>query len=149
VIAFRGTEPFNTDDWETDVDFSWYQSSEFGFKVHLGFLEALGLANHSAKSEIFDNHTNSAFSSCVPPFDIDKEDPEKTFGLLCSRKKLKELLQVHINAKVMVIGHSLGDALAVLFPAMLFMHKEETLLEKLFVVYSDSQELEMKRLQSL
>lgn len=139
VIAFRGTEPFNADDWETDVDFSWYQYSEFGFKVHLGFLEALGLANRSAKSEIFDNHTNSAFSSCVPPFDIDKEDPEKPLAYYALRKKLKELLQVHRNAKFMVTGHSLGGALAVLFPAMLFMHKEETLLEKLFAVYTFGQ----------
>ena len=139
VIAFRGRKPFDADDWETNADFSWYQSSQFRFKVHLGFLEALGLANRSAKSEIFDNHTNSAFSSCVPPFDIDKEDPEKPLAYYALRKKLKELLQVHRNAKFMVTGHSLGGALAVLFPAMLFMHKEETLLEKLFVVYTFGQ----------
>ena len=77
VIAFRGRKPFDADDWETNADFSWYQSSQFRFKVHLGFLEALGLANCSTKSEIIDNHTNSTFSSCLPLFDIDKEDPEK------------------------------------------------------------------------
>nr|ABR16096.1 unknown [Picea sitchensis] len=138
VIAFRGTEPFDADDWETDFDFSWYQFSQIG-KVHLGFLEALGLANRSEKSEIFDNHSNSAFSSCVPSFDIDKEDPEKPLAYYALRKKLKELLQVHSNAKFMVTGHSLGGALAVLFPAILFMHKEETLLEKMLGVYTFGQ----------
>jgi predicted lipase len=52
---------------------------------------------------------------------------------------LKELLQVHRNEKFMVTGHGLGGALAVLFPVMLFMHKEETLLEKLFAVYTFGQ----------
>jgi len=123
VIAFRGTEPFNADDWETDVDFSWYEFSQIG-KVHLGFLEALGLANRSQNPQIFDNH---------------KEDPEKPLAYYVLRKKLKELLQVHRNAKFIVTGHSLGGALAVLFPAILFIHKEEALLEKMVGVYTFGQ----------
>eukprot|EP00253_Pinus_taeda_P018883 PITA_18883 len=132
VIAFRGTEPFNADDWETDVDFSWYEFSQIG-KVHLGFLEALGLANRSQNPQIFDNHTNSA------GVDIYKEDPEKPLAYYVLRKKLKELLQVHRNAKFIVTGHSLGGALAVLFPAILFIHKEEALLEKMVGVYTFGQ----------
>eukprot|EP00253_Pinus_taeda_P011049 PITA_11049 len=123
VIAFRGKEPFNADDWETDVDFSWYEFSQIG-KVHLGFLEALGLANRSQNPQIFDNH---------------KGDPEKPLAYYVLRKKLKELLQVHRNAKFIVTGHSLGGALAVLFPAILFIQKEEALLEKMVGVYTFGQ----------
>eukprot|EP00253_Pinus_taeda_P019286 PITA_19286 len=93
-------------------------------EVHLGFLEALGLANRSQNPQIFDNH---------------KEDPEKPLAYYVLRKKLKELLQVHRNAKFIVTGHSLGGALAVLFPAILFIHKEEALLEKMVGVYTFGQ----------
>eukprot|EP00253_Pinus_taeda_P030355 PITA_30355 len=120
VITFRGTEPFNADDWETDLNFSWYEFSQIG-KVHLGFLEALGLANCSQNPQIFDNH---------------KEDPEKPFSYYVLSKKLKELLQVHRNVKFIVTGHNLGGALAVLFPAILFIHKEEALFEKMVGVYT-------------
>jgi hypothetical protein len=44
VIAWRGTEPFNTWDWSTDIDFSWARFQN-GMAVHLGFLEALGLCH--------------------------------------------------------------------------------------------------------
>eukprot|EP00253_Pinus_taeda_P009177 PITA_09177 len=89
VIAFRGTEPFNADDWKQ--------------------------------------------------ISISHEDPEKPLAYYVLRKKLKELLQVHRNAKFIVTGHSLGGALAVLFPAILFIHKEEALLEKMVGVYTFGQ----------
>lgn len=127
VIAFRGTEPFDADNWETDFDFSWYETGQFG-KVHLGFLEALGLANRSKINEIFHE----------PPLDA-IEDPDKPLAYYVLRNRLKELLQVHRNAKFMVTGHSLGGALAALFQAILFMQKEETLLEKLLAVYTFGQ----------
>jgi hypothetical protein len=44
VIAWRGTEPFNTWDWSTDIDFSWAWFQN-GMAVHLGFLKALGLCH--------------------------------------------------------------------------------------------------------
>ncbi len=41
-LVWRGTEPFNTWDWSTDIDFSFAKFKN-GMAVHVGFLEALGL----------------------------------------------------------------------------------------------------------
>jgi len=57
VIDFRGTQAFNLNDWETHFDFSWYQLNHMG-KVHLGFMEALGLTNCSKKTKIYTHHTS-------------------------------------------------------------------------------------------
>uniref|UniRef100_A0A0D6QUS9 Fungal lipase-type domain-containing protein n=1 Tax=Araucaria cunninghamii TaxID=56994 RepID=A0A0D6QUS9_ARACU len=131
VISFRGTQIFEADDYITDLDFSWYRSNQMG-KVHLGFLEALGLVNRSNIENSSDD------SSSEPPLDT-IQDPKKPLAYYVLRHKLEDLLEVHRNAKFIVTGHSLGGALAVLFSATLFVHKKEKLLEKLFAVYTFGQ----------
>ncbi|EFJ20670.1 hypothetical protein SELMODRAFT_233079 [Selaginella moellendorffii] len=105
VLAFRGTEAFNAYDWCTDLDFSWYELPQLG-RVHLGFLEALGLG---------DRNRMQSFQS----------DETKLLAYDHISAELITILRNHRNAKLYITGHSLGGALATLFTAMLFYNREE------------------------
>ncbi|KAI3727396.1 hypothetical protein L1987_67210 [Smallanthus sonchifolius] len=127
VISFRGTEPFDADDWITDFDYSWYEIPNVG-KVHMGFLEAMGLgdrSNTSSFQELLQDHPGPVMV--------------ETSAFFVVRSKLKSLLEEHRNAKFMVTGHSLGGALAILFPAVLLLHEEELVLERLLGVHTFGQ----------
>ncbi|KAJ9562327.1 hypothetical protein OSB04_007487 [Centaurea solstitialis] len=119
-VSFRGTSPFNAKDWSSDVDLSWVHLPGIG-KVHAGFLKALGLQ----KSQGW-------------PKDI-LSNEQKPYAYYAIRQKLKERLEDNPNAKILVTGHSLGAALAILFPAVLAYHKETDLLSKLEGVYTFGQ----------
>ncbi|KAI3500449.1 hypothetical protein L1887_36270 [Cichorium endivia] len=119
-VSFRGTSPFNAKDWSSDVDLSWYHLPGIG-KVHAGFLKALGLQ----KSQGW-------------PKDIQADD-QKPYAYYEIRKKLKERLEKNPNAKILVTGHSLGAALAIVFPAVLAHHEETDLLSKIEGLYTFGQ----------
>lgn len=170
LISFRGTEPFDSYDWDTDFDYSWYEIPKLG-KVHMGFLEALGLGNRDdtttfqyllqMKNTNF-NHDYEGSGSLLSNTDSDMEQNEldrssdsdratavghkkfppemvKKTAYYTVRKKLKSLLVEHKNAKFIVTGHSLGGALAILFPSVLVLHQQMDVMKRLLGVYTFGQ----------
>ncbi|XP_010500197.2 PREDICTED: LOW QUALITY PROTEIN: uncharacterized protein LOC104777614 [Camelina sativa] len=118
VISFRGTEPFEMADWCTDLDVSWYEMKNVG-KVHAGFSRALGLQKNGWPKENLSLLHQYAYYTI--------------------RQMLRDKLAKDKNLKFILTGHSLGGALAALFPAILAIHGEDELLDKLEGVYTFGQ----------
>ena len=134
LISFRGTEPFDADDWSTDFDYTWYEIPEVG-KIHMGFLEALGLGSRT-DAVTFQYHLLANYGT--PSIGKKKLEPlmENRTAYYAVRSQLKILLKEHKNAKFVVTGHSLGGALAILFPTVLVLHQEIELMHRLLGVYT-------------
>ncbi|CAL1376263.1 unnamed protein product [Linum trigynum] len=135
LISFRGTEPFDADDWCTDFDYSWYEIPKLG-KVHMGFIEAMGLGNRNDISTL-DHHLQSGGRFTTNHDQVNGGWQKSAYYLV--KKKLKRLLAENKDAKFVVTGHSLGAALAILFPTVLLLHQEDELMKRLLGVYTFGQ----------
>ncbi|XP_042487264.1 triacylglycerol lipase OBL1-like isoform X1 [Macadamia integrifolia] len=122
VVAFRGTELFNLRDWLTDIDLSWLKLGEMG-KVHVGFMKALGIQDEKCADKGWPKEYTG----------------KKKLAYYTIRKKLRKLVKENPNAKILVTGHSLGGALAVLFPAILVFHQDKSILDKLDGIFTFGQ----------
>lgn len=107
--------------WCIDCDFSWYEHEEAG-KIHEGFMRALGLQSNGTWPE-----------------DLDQVEHKSHFLYYTVREKLKKLLRDRPDAKFVVTGHSLGGAIAILFPVILMLHGEDWMLERLKAVHTFGQ----------
>ncbi|XP_022940183.1 uncharacterized protein LOC111445886 [Cucurbita moschata] len=119
VIAFRGTSPLDTYDWQVDADFSWYDIEGVG-RIHSGFMKALGLQKATGW-----------------PKELTK--PQHDFAYYTLRQKLRDIAKANAKARFIITGHSLGGALATLFVTLLSLHDETPILEKLQGVYTYGQ----------
>ncbi|PWA56610.1 alpha/Beta hydrolase fold protein [Artemisia annua] len=81
---------------------------------------------------------NERYAKWPKEIEEDKQNGH-TFAYYKIRELLREKLKKNKNVRFMVTGHSLGGALAVLFPAILAFHKEFELLERLDGVYTFGQ----------
>ncbi|KAG0593134.1 hypothetical protein KC19_1G307000 [Ceratodon purpureus] len=166
VVAFRGTEAFNTYDWSTDFDFSWVKLDGLG-GVHLGFLEALGLVTREDPNSLRKLRNNARTRRALhkerglehePSFRNLSPDQIKQATVSASglpdhlvhnrgrslafddiTSKIAEVLHDNPNAKLFFAGHSLGGALACLYPVMLQYTAQTEMINKIGAIYTFGQ----------
>jgi len=88
-------------------------------------LKALGLQDDTNPFNGFPNQFNN--------------NADKPVAYYAIREELSGLLKKHKNAKILVTGHSLGGALAIIFPTLLSMHDQNDILDSVYGVVTYGQ----------
>ena len=73
------------------------------------------------------------------PKEIKQDDNRPLVAYYAIREMLRKHFKESDQTKFVVTGHSMGGALAVLFPAVLMLHEEGWILERLLGVYTFGQ----------
>lgn len=132
VVAFKGTSPFLADELSTDFNISPIEIEGLG-KTHLGYMLALGLNKYTRQDDNYLEEFCGYWPKQI------EQDPKHPLAYYTIREKLKEILATNENAKFIVTGYSYGGALALLFPAVLSLHGEVELLDKMEGIYTYGQ----------
>ncbi|KAM0840146.1 hypothetical protein ACQ4PT_059849 [Festuca glaucescens] len=98
--------------------------------VHAGFLKALGLQEEDGKD------ASRAFPKDAPN---GAAPIGKTIAYYKLREVIREQLKKHPGSRLVITSHSLGGALAAVFPAILALHKETDILARLDTVQTYGQ----------
>lgn len=114
----------------------------------MGFLEALGLGTRDQPATFSLqlqrknrklSSTNGVDEDQSFTFETPQEKAQRLSAYSIVRSKLRSLLEEHKDANFIVTGHSLGGALAILFPTVLVVNEEMDIMERLLGVYTFGQ----------
>ncbi|KAJ8635705.1 hypothetical protein MRB53_009972 [Persea americana] len=125
VVTFRGTGFWVARDYVTDFDFSWLSMGSMG-RAHVGFMKALGLQDETDYINGWPKYYTG--------------DPDKAGAYYIVREQLRTLIQDHPNAKIIFTGHSMGASLSAIYPAILSLHEETDMLNRMAGVINSGRE---------
>ncbi|XXG48844.1 hypothetical protein AAC387_Pa02g3179 [Persea americana] len=116
IVSFRGTGFWAARDYITDFDVSWLSMGSMG-RAHVGFMKALGLQDETDYVKGWPKYYTG--------------EADKVGAYYVVREQLQILIQQHPNAQIIFTGHSMGASLSSIYPAILSLHEETDILNRM------------------